>query len=487
MMSKEIRRSWRAVARALAAAVFLIGGVGTMNEIYAQETSGETIARRNTDEGTKAAPPSTTSGARRADGKIDPEELARIVAALEDRIRDLESKLAAKEAKETAAPAINTAANSNNAAPAAPAVAAQEVADLKKELSAMQEDAKKNSGFINFFRDVEVSGLVDGYYSYNFNRPDGRVNTGRAFDPRDNSFSLNLAKLTLEKKNDLSNPLGFKLDLGFGPTVDIINGPNPTGGDAVKNILQGYISYVAPVGSGLTVDFGKFFTPVGAEVVETKDNYNYTRSLLFAYGPYYHTGMRAKYSINSKAAITGFLLNGWDNFTDNNQGKTYGVSVALTPTSKLAITQTYLGGPEQTNTSKEWRHLADTVVSYAATDKLSLLANFVYGADELPGGPKGHWTGLAAAFRYSFNNRFAFSPRFEVFDDHDGFRTGVAQTLKELTLTQEVKLASGLISRFEYRRDWSDSNFFSKSVGRLVRDQNTLLIGFSYFISSRGQ
>jgi len=177
MLSKEIRRSWRAVARTLAAAVFLIGGAGTTNEIYGQEASGETIARRNTDEGAK----SSTPGPRRADGKVDPEELARIVAALEDRIRDLESKLAAKESKETAAPAINTAANAVSPATAAPAVG-QEVAELKKELSAMQEDAKKNSGFINFFRDVEVSGLVDGYYSYNFNRPDGRTNTGRAFD-----------------------------------------------------------------------------------------------------------------------------------------------------------------------------------------------------------------------------------------------------------------------------------------------------------------
>jgi hypothetical protein len=415
---------------------------------------------------------------RGADGKVDAEALARVVAALEERIRDLEAKLAAKSAAAaTATPAVAETISEQTA----------QIADLKKEVTTIQEDAKKNSGFVSFFRDVEVSGLVDGYYSYNFNRPDGRANTGRAFDPRDNSFSLNLAKFTLEKKNDLSSPLGFKIDLGFGPTVDIVNGPNPTGGDAVKNILQGYVSYVAPVGSGLTIDFGKFFTPVGSEVVETKDNYNYSRSFLFTYGPYYHTGMRAKYAINGKVSVSGFLLNGWDNFTDNNQGKTYGVSVGLTPTSRLAITQTYLGGPEQTDSSKEWRHIADTVVSYAATDKLSFLGNFAYGADEFVGGPRGHWSGLALAFKYAFNPRFAFSPRFEVFDDHDGFRTGTAQTLKGLTLTQEVKLAGNLISRFEYRRDWSDSDFFSKSVGRQVRGQNTLLVGFSYFISSRGQ
>ena len=67
MLSKEIRRSWRAVARTLAAAVFLIGGVGTTNEIYGQETSGETIARR---ERRPRAPEAPEPGAGRIDGRV---------------------------------------------------------------------------------------------------------------------------------------------------------------------------------------------------------------------------------------------------------------------------------------------------------------------------------------------------------------------------------------------------------------------------------
>ena len=81
----------------------------------------------------------------------------------------------------------------------------------------------------------------------------------------------------------------------------------------------------------------------------------------------------------------------------------------------------------------------------------------------------------------------ASSPRFEVFDDNDGFRTGTRQTIKGLTFTQEIKLVDNLITRFEYRRDWSSSDYFSKSYGRLVRGQNTLLVGVSYYITSRGQ
>src|SRR4030095_5451283 len=148
----------------------------------------------------------------------------------------------------------------------------------------------------------------------------------------------NLTKFRLEKKNDLSSPLGFKLDLGFGPTVDLVNAPDTFNGPAIRNVLQAYLSYVGPIGKGLTVDFGKFYTPVGSEVIETKDNFNYTRSFLFTYGPYTHTGFRAKYTFNDKIAVTVFLVNGWDNFIDNNRAKTGGVSVSLTPTSRLSIT-----------------------------------------------------------------------------------------------------------------------------------------------------
>ena len=43
-------------------------------------------------------------------------------------------------------------------------------------------------------------------------------------------------------------------------------------------------------------DAGKFVTPIGAEVIESQDNWNYTRSILFGYAiPFYHLG-RARHA-----------------------------------------------------------------------------------------------------------------------------------------------------------------------------------------------
>jgi hypothetical protein len=423
----------------------------------------------------------------------DPAEMARVMEALEERIRQLEAKLAKVEA----ASAKGAASGANTSAPET-ALTAQETAELKKEVATLKEEASKNSSLMNFFREVEVTGVVDGYYSYNNNKVD-MFTQGRAFDVRHNAFSLQLARIGLEKKNSLDSPLGFRVDLAIGETVDrIISVSDSSRNDGTKHVLQAYTSYVAPVGSGLTVDFGKFYTPVGAEVVDTKDNFNYSRGWLFAYGPYYHTGFRLKYAPSSKVSLAGFLVNGWDNLFENNvasnAGKTVGFQIGFTPSSRFALTQTYLVGKEAplvnvpaVSARDNVRHIADTVASVTVSEKLSLLGNFVCGFDGDNAGNRGHWTGFAAYLKYAFNNRFAFSPRFEVFNDRDGLRTGLAQTVKDITLTQEIKLLNNLLARAEYRRDFSNQQFFTNSVGAPQNNQNTFILGISYFFTSRGQ
>jgi Putative beta-barrel porin-2, OmpL-like. bbp2 len=101
-------------------------------------------------------------------------------------------------------------------------------------------------------------------------------------------------------------------------------------------------------------------------------------------------------------------------------------------------------------------------------------------------GSRVHWQGIAAYAKIQANDWFAFSPRFEWYSDSDGFTTGTAQTLKDITLTSEQKINKSLITRLEYRRDFSDKDFFLKSSDRIVRAQSTLSFGLVYAFSSKG-
>ncbi|MBL8207497.1 MAG: porin [Blastocatellia bacterium] len=453
-----------------------------INPVFAQQLAALTTT---TNDSAKTATATKTEPAKKA---VDPAELEKTINALEERIRQLEEKLAKVNTTETPKAVAPTAI----AAVPAAVVAAQD--DLKKEVATLKEEVKKNEGFLGFLKDVEVSGVVDGYYSYNNNKVD-MFTQGRAFDVRHNAFSLQMGKISLEKKNSVDSPLGFRVDLAAGETVDrIISVSDSSRNDATKHILQAYGSYVAP--GGLTIDFGKFYTPIGAEVVDTKDNFNYSRAWLFTYGPYYHMGLRAKYAFNDKVAVTGFLVNGWDNVFENNvkAGKTVGVQLGLTPTKKFALTQTFMAGPEAplanvpaVSAQDNWRQISDTVATVYVTDKFTLLGNLVYGRDGDNTGKRGDWTGFAGYFKYAFTDKLAFSPRFEVLRDADGLRTGTAQTVKDITLTQEIKLANNFITRFEYRRDFSNQKVFTNSVGTAKDNQNTFIIGLSYFFTSKGQ
>lgn len=369
---------------------------------------------------------------------------------------------------------------------AAPAMAQQPsgpaVGEAPAGASQAQPDPGADSGFLNFFRKTELAGFADMYFSYNFNEPATGASTPlRNFDSQHNQFSFALVELALIKPATSDDRVGFRLDLDYGPVADAVNAFEPAG-EVFRNIQQGYVSYLAPVGSGLTFDVGKFVTQHGAEVIEAKDNWNYSRSLLFALAiPYYHMGARLGYAPNDKLTLGAAITNGWNNATDNNSGKTYGVQAIIKPAGSLSIVQNYMGGPEQTNNSDDWRHLSDTTLTYTVNDKLSVMGNYDYGHDV---GTNQTWQGVGFYAKAQANPYFALIPRFEYLDDEDGFMSGVTQKLKEFTLTAEVKHSQGLIMRVEYRSDWSDVNFFTKS-GTARDNQNTFTVGWVYAFSTK--
>ena len=210
-------------------------------------------------------------------------EMVRLITELESRIQQLEQRLATLSASANEPTHIIRV---EQATATAPSQAPSQTEKIEKEVADLKEEAKQNGQFLKFLKDVQVTGVVDGYYSYNTNQVD-MFTQGRAFDVRHNSFSLQMARLGLTKANSLESPLGFQFDIGLGETVDrIISVSDAQRNEATKHILQAYVSYVAPVGKGLTLDFGKMYTPVGAEVIDTANNFNYSRGWLFAFGPY---------------------------------------------------------------------------------------------------------------------------------------------------------------------------------------------------------
>jgi maltoporin len=339
---------------------------------------------------------------------------------------------------------------------------------------------------LNFFKNTEIGGLVDAYWLYNSNKVPPSY---QAFDVLYNSFDVSMAEIWIAKTPTTDSPIGYKVRTTFGSAADIMASASGQflKESPYKNIEEAYGSYLAPVGKGLQIDVGKFVTNAGAEVIEAKDDFNYSRSLLFQLAiPLYHSGVRLTYSPNDKVTLMGGVINGWNDVNDNNTAKSVMASVTFKPSGSLSLIENYIGGPEQPNNNDNWRTLSDTVITYTVNPALSLMANYDYGHDtNAADGTSVHWQGVAGYLKYQANKYVALIPRLEYYNDASGFTTGVVQNLTDATVTLEVKPADNFIWRIEYRGDFSNQSPFTNSTGTLKKNQQLFMMGFLYNFSSK--
>jgi hypothetical protein len=343
---------------------------------------------------------------------------------------------------------------------------------------------------------MDISGFIDGYYSLNFNRPtssaNGQANDLYNFNDKTDQFSLSAAKLTLNHDPD---PVGAHVDFLYGRTNTFINAPGANSGGESNYIEQAFLSLKPPKAKGFELDFGKFVTSAGAEVIESKDNWNYSRSLLFSWAiPYYHFGARASMPVSKTETIGLQVVNGWNNVTKNNGGATIGLTSAYVK-PKYTWNVNYYGGPENANTTKGFRNLIDTTLLLTPNPKFTAYINYDYGQNRdgtvtVDGVTTGddnlnHWQGIAVAAREQVSGKSALAGRFEYFTDPQGFETGTAQNLKEFTATYEYKWVEGLMARVEYRGDFSNVDFFHKNATEMTDSQNTLTVGMVAFFGPK--
>jgi hypothetical protein len=340
---------------------------------------------------------------------------------------------------------------------------------------------------------IDFSGYIDGYYSYNANRPgqnaNGQVNDLYNFNDKTDQFNLSSAKITI---NHDADPVGVHIDLLFGRTNALIHSASE---QSTANYLeQAFLSFKPAKAHGAELDFGQFVTSAGAEVIEAKDDWNYSRSILFAWAiPYYHFGLRTSMPVTKTWTAGLQVVNGWNNIVDNNGGVTIGLTSALTK-PKYGWALNYYTGPENFNSQKGYRNLIDTTLTLTPSPKFNAYINYDYGQNHIPAVDIGedetaeqspHWQGVAVAARGQVTAKSAFTGRFEYFDDNQGYSTGAAQALKEFTATYEYKWLEGLLTRAEYRRDWSDVNYFHKGDTEMVDAQSTLTVGVIAFFGPK--
>jgi hypothetical protein len=303
------------------------------------------------------------------------------------------------------------------------------------------------------------------------------------FDVNDNTFNFNMAEISLTKES--KDGIGFGLVLNYGQDAQLINFLDPTEAPDSFEVQQAYVSDSA-FGGALGLKLGRVATLAGAEVIEGPANYNISRSFLFGWAiPFTHTGLRANVGTGVKnvSLILG-LNNGWDFVNDTNKGKTLELQVGLAPVEMLSLVVNGYYGPENTTgVDSDNRGLIDLVATIKPAGGMTFAVNYDRGSQMAAGGPgtgSALWQGYALYANLPVGDKHAVTLRGEVFDDQDGFRTGTAQTLRELTLTFACKMKENLEWRAEVRHDESNQDLFLDDEGTAKDTQNTIGVAAYY-------
>jgi len=351
----------------------------------------------------------------------------------------------------------------------------------KARADSVASTTKAAAALPKWFDDLAVNAFVSTAYEYNGNRPTTGASSYRVFDFNDNSFNLDVAELVVQIAASKPNDAGFRVDFAAGNSIPQITKTQDQTA-AQFDLQQAFASYIAPLGSGLRFDVGKFVTHMGYEVIEGYDGYNdnYSRSILFGYAiPFTHTGVKASYAFSSKVAGMVEVVNGWDLLRDNNRSKSVGAQLTLTPVAPLQVLLNWIGGPELANDNHTNRNVFDLVAILKPTNTLTLGVNGDYGKENgtslVNPGSDATWKGIAGYATLALTNKFSVALRGETFHDEDGVRlgTGTRATLSEGTFTPTYKFTDHVLLRGEARYDKANQPILTKR-GTLADTQTTV-------------
>lgn len=321
---------------------------------------------------------------------------------------------------------------------------------------------------------VSVMGFLDGYNSFRAVEAPHASSELRVFDASNGGPALAYAELALAVT---PKPVGLRVDVGFGQIADVgyleLSQSAPAAVNAIaRHIQQAFVT--AEVG-GVTIDAGKFVGTVGAEVIESRDDWNYSRSLLFNFAqPLTHTGLRATVHPTDAFTVQAALTNGWDSVIGSNAMRTAALTLGYTFKSGMGATVTALTGPEGEKADR--RTLIDAVITQTLNDKAQLSLNADFGRER-----QATWFGASLSGRYSPREWLNLSARAELFSDPDGARLAVLDGTQvvEGTVTVGVPVMNHAELRAEVRHDIATRAVFDG--GKSPTQTTAELAALAYF------
>lgn len=306
------------------------------------------------------------------------------------------------------------------------------------------------------YNELTWSGFLDSYAAHDFNDPTGdRPYTTQALV--DDELRVNLGLLETKLDNtDWRGRIAIQ------------------GGDSVKanysSERERFFRYIQESSLGyklsdnLWLDTGIYLSHIGLESFNSRDNWNYTRSLVAEYSPYYETGAKLSYQYDEEWSGQLHVLKGWQNIS-NDRDPALGMQVTWGPNKTYQFIYNNFIGNEH-----GLRVFNEILLKYAFNEDFNFGVQFDLGHQNQNydrGGAT--WHGWAILSQYKINPKVALGGRVERYSDphqvlispesNDSFSAvGMSSNI-------DIQLTSNVLWRNEYRVFIGQNSLFPKDEG----------------------
>jgi hypothetical protein len=319
---------------------------------------------------------------------------------------------------------------------------------------------------------IAVGGYLDGYYSYDFNKPQDSNRPYAVSMSRHNEMTINLAFIDLRYS---SSRLRARFVPGFGTYVNANYASEP---GTLRHLIEASAGVKVSKNRSIWLDFGVFGSPYTNESAISKDHLAYTRSVAAEFVPYYLSGVKLSLPINQKLSAYLYVINGWQRIQDNNSGKSVGTQLEYRPGNNWLINwNTYVGNERSTlNPSFGTRYFTDAYFIYTK-GKWAATGCAYIGAQSRQSLRNAYWWQANIIGRYNLTSQLSVTGRFEYFNDPDQVVVkpvaGSSFSTYGSSLGLNEKLAENVLVRLEYRTFYSAQRVFTE--GGATRNNDSVL------------
>lgn len=341
---------------------------------------------------------------------------------------------------------------------------------------------------------VKLGGFLDTYYAFDTNTPKNHEREFTTQPVRHNEFNVNLAYIEAVMKQEKTRG---RLALQFGQSVTKNTTGEPkdgatSGPQDAKIFQEAYIG--KKLGEKTWIDLGIFLGNIGAESWISKDNWTYTRALNLDYVPYYSSGVRLEHSLNEKQSFQVQILNGWQNMSENNQGKALGLQYKHLLGQSLTFTYNNFTGDEEVVPSQtdakfrpRFRSYHNFILQWLKSDRWQYLTAFDVGhqAQQENDGTDG-WLAATVTVRRVLNEEQSLALRLEHYSDphqtnvSTGTRNGFQVSGASMNFDQ--KLDQNVLWRTELRGFYSKDEIYPQGKNNKNRLDGFLVTSVSAWL-----